>query len=195
MDKTKIIYGIGATILITMLIVAPVVIGRPIISLQKQNIVTSAQPATIGDIYVGDMYIEGTGHFHSSLVMATAVQNPKIKVDLGGSDLTFRADYLLQCTGDWDYGLVMLSVGGKPTVSYFTEDGCDEGSLYITIHDCEAGDFIMWILYVEYGDLFFPRALKDFKGGGTICGLQIFNSVQRQIPDMQTIISGTIVCQ
>lgn len=189
------IYGIGASILITMLIVAPAVIGRPIISLQKQNIATSIQPATIGDIYVGDMYIEGTGHFHSSLVMATAEQNPEIKVKLGGSDLTFRADYLLQCTGDWDYGLAMLSVGGEPTVSHFTEASYDEGSLYVTIHDCEVGDFIMWILYVEYEDLFFPRALIDFKGGGTICGLKIFNNLQCQIPNIQAIMSGTIVCQ
>ena len=195
MDKKKVICCIGATILIVILIVAPVVIGRPMMSL-KQNIVTSVRPLESDDsICIGEMYIVGTGHFESSSALATAEQNPEIKVKRDGSDLTFRADYILQCTGDWDYGMAMLSVGGEATVDHFTQDSYDEGSLYVTIYDCKPGDFIMWILYVEYGDLFFPRALKDFKGGGTICSLKIFNIVQQQIPDLQKIISGTIVCK
>jgi len=194
MNKTKIICGIGATVLITILIVAPAVIGRPVRLLQKQNIAVSVQPITSDLVYVGDMYIEGTGHYETSIVMATAEQNIRIKVDPGGSDVVIKAKYLLQCVGDFDYGYAMLSVGGVQAKDVETSSYA-EGYLYTTVHDCKLGDIIIWILYVEYGDLFFPRPIVDIEGGGGICNHLIFNNVARQVPNTQTIISGTIICQ
>lgn len=172
MNITRSIFGV---LVITLLLFALI----PGANCVSTNITEKNKSETISEfnlihdpIYVGDMYIEGTGDYESSLVMATAEQNLKIKVDPGGSDIMFRADYLLQCTGLFDYGYVLLSVGGANSEDYYTEDSYDQGSLYTTLYDCKVGDIIVWILYVEYGDAFFLRPLVDVEGGAGMCWLK-----------------------
>jgi hypothetical protein len=173
MKKTKLMFGVGTIALMIMLAVSPVAISNSTEIFEKDKIETTPELTTNHEtIYVGNMYIEGTGHYHSSLVIATAVQNPEIKVSRYGSDVTFKAKYLLQCTGDLDWGYILFSVGGEASVDYYTEVSYDEGYLRSTVYDCKPGDVIVWILYVEYGDMLFPRSIVDMKAGGTVCSLQ-----------------------
>jgi len=190
MDRTKLIFGVGTVVLIIMLTVAPGVISTSSRMIKKDSEVMT----TVGPIYVGDMYIEGTGDHSTAIVMATAEQNLRVGVDSGGSDVVIEAKYKMQCLGLFDFGYAELYVQGAEEKEVDTNH-CAEGYLYTTVYDCKWGDTINWVLTVIYDDLFFPYPLVDFDGGGGICNSPLVNSGNCRLNGNQMTISGSIVCK
>ena len=196
----KKIFIIATVSLIVVLNLTPAAV-----SISKSvNEMDSEVMAGVGPIYVGDLYIEGTGDHDTSIVMATAEQNLKIKVDPEGSDVIIEAKYLLQCPGLLDCGYAKLWVRGAEDKEIETYDFA-EGYLYTIVHDCKSGDIIEWALYVIYDDLLFPYPLTDFDAGGGICSKPVAKSRTHFLPLIsrilgllssgQIIMKGTIVCK
>lgn len=191
MKKNKLMAGLFFLILIIILIVTPEGLSE---SIKKEIKTNDELPVGANVVYVGDMYIEGTGNHETSIVMATAEQNLRINVGLRGSDVILQAKYLLQCPGLFDYGYAKLWVRGAEEKEVDTTDVA-EGYLYTVVYDCKIGDTIDWALTVIYDDLLFPYPLIDFDGGGGICSfsfikLRIFNFFKPIL-----ILGGTILCR
>lgn len=193
MNKTKIIGCIVVTVLLAMFIVIPSVTSKPI---KLATVKESCLEFTISHepVYVGDMYIEGTGNHETSLVMANAENDLKINVGLEGSDVVLYVSYLLQCPGLFDAGFARLWVQDAEEKEVETYDYA-EGYLYTTVYDCKIGDYISWALVVIYDDLLFPYPLTSFDSGGGMCNRLILRNMGLRAQNTQTIMSGTIVCQ
>jgi hypothetical protein len=54
-------------------------------------------------VYIGDMNIEGTGNYETSIFMVTSENDMKIGVGPRNSGVIIEAKYLLQCPGLFDY--------------------------------------------------------------------------------------------
>ena len=170
MNKGKLIFGAGVVTLMIITASAPGAFSSSFSVMKEKS--ESASIQTL--VYVGDLYIEGTGEHETSIVMATAEHDLRINVDPMGSDVIIEAKYLLQCPGLFDYGYAELWVSGAPEKSVDT-DHFAEGYLYTTVYNCKWGDIIDWVLTVIYDDLLFPYPLIDFDGGGGICN-KAYNS-------------------
>ena len=167
-------------------------------------------------VYVGDLYIEGTGDHETSLVMANAENDLRIKVGPGGEDIVFEAKYLLQCPGLFDAGFASLWVQGGLQMDIETYDYA-EGYLYSTVYNCKVGDYIYWTIYAVYDDLLFPYPLTAYDSGGGRCTLRsrsvtsnplflqilerlmdklpILNQIINQLTQNIVVLKGTIICE
>jgi len=219
MNKTKIIFGIGAVALLVMLAVEPIAISTSKEIIEKDSEVTPAG----GSVYVGEMYISGNGHYDTADVRASAVEGLIIRVDPEGSDVVFKADYYMSCRGLLDYGYVELRVEGADSKSADT-DHYDEGTFYTTVYNCKPGHKIGWVLYAFYDDVnFYLPPIETSDEGWGICAhprsrnretstplfLQILENYMGQILDTFPLlkqlinrlqsntmaIKGTIICE
>lgn len=203
--------------LIITLALSPGVISTSTELISEEKFISNPDVApSYYHVYVGDLYIEGTGDHETSLVMATAENDLKIKVRPGGEDVVFEAKYLLQCPGFFDAGFASLWVQGGLQMEVDTYDYA-EGYLYTTVYNCKIGDYISWALYAVYDDLFFPYPLTAFDSGGGRCTprsrsvtstplfLQILERLMDKLPILKQlvnqltqnilVIKGTIICE
>jgi len=149
----------------------------------------------IKDVFVGSMYIEGTGVHETSEVHALAESDLKINVGFQGTDLIFSCYYYMNCPGLLDYGSVKLSVEGAPDDEADTYDFA-EGHLFATIYNCKVGDVISWVLTVIYDDALFPYPLTDIGYGYGLCTLS--RTILRDIISLFrpiTTLRGRIICR
>jgi len=221
MKKIKLIFRVVTITLMFSFALSPSVISKSIGLIEKEKIETIPDSmSTINPIYVGDMYIEGTGHHGTSIVMARAEQDLRIKIKPGGSDVVLEAKYLLQCPGLLDYGYAKLWVQGTQEKEVETDDYA-EGYFYTTVYNCKFGDIISWVLTVIYDDYLFPYPLIDFDGGSGICiiprnsetstnlfstllerfvdqiphAFTILKYLSDRLPSNNFVIKGTIICE
>jgi hypothetical protein len=215
MKKTKKFLVIKIIFLLIMLGLSPGVFSVSTENIENDTILEMT-PLT-PTVYVGDMYVEGTGDPENSIVMAIAEDNLRIKIPLGGSDVIVEAKYLLQCPGLWDAGYAKLWVDRAEDQEVETTDYI-EGYLRTRAFDCEIGDTIAWSVLAVYDDLFFQYPLTDYDAGGGIFTLKksrgetstpliieilmrfldkcpFLENIASHFLDKIMMIKGTIICE
>jgi len=208
MNLSKIIFGVGATVLIILAMMPGVnSISKNKIEANVENY-QEIEMSSGGPVFVGEMYISGDGDPHTAIVRATAEQHLKIPVPRTGGNIEFKAHYHIDCRGWFDHGYVNLWVRGAAVKQ--TDNGeFAEGFLYTTVPHVERGDTIDWILTTTYYYFTTSPPIINADGGGGLCNFPIENNelynshpilhrLAERLGNLQVgqvTVKGTIICR